>query len=257
MDERRFKVVVLGTTGVGKTCLTLRFAKGVFDQEQLPTIGAAYMTKKISLPKTNTENKDGKKSTQSQPNTTSTPDMDKFLVEIWDTAGQERYEAITPLYYRSSEAAIIAFDLTSQHSFNKAKEWLKRLRKERPDPAMPICLAGNKADLYENLVAKRKAAEQATKPDEAGADEDANNSTPLPSETDGFDLVDETEVLEFVKENKLKYYQTSAKTGKNITEMFHHLALNLPKKEDKAKKDRMNAGLPLGTSPNATDNNCC
>mmetsp|Transcript_35560 Transcript_35560/g.43988 ORF Transcript_35560/g.43988 Transcript_35560/m.43988 type:complete len:107 (+) Transcript_35560:202-522(+) len=100
MSERRFKLVVLGTQGVGKTCLTLRFVKGLFDDEQLPTIGAAYMTKKV------------------------TSKSKQYIFEIWDTAGQERYEAITPLYYRSAEAAVIVFDVTSKASFVKVNTML-------------------------------------------------------------------------------------------------------------------------------------
>lgn len=165
--ERKFKLVVLGTTGVGKTCLTLRFVKGHFDDEQLPTIGAAYMTKKL------------------------VSDNKQYMFEIWDTAGQERYEAITPLYYRSAEAAVIAFDLTSEASFTKAKEWLKRLRRERPDPNMPIALAGNKSD-----EEKRE--------------------------------VNQAEIDEFVRENKLNYFATSAKTGDKVEEMFKWIADNLP-----------------------------
>jgi small GTP-binding protein len=109
---------------VGKTCLTLRFVKGTFDEDQLPTIGAAYMTKKVAI-------------------------EDKlYIFEIWDTAGQERYEAMTPLYYRSAEAAVLVFDLGFNESFQKAKKWLKRLRKERPDPDMPIALVGNKVSPF-------------------------------------------------------------------------------------------------------------
>lgn len=171
MSERRFKLVVLGTTGVGKTCLTLRFVKGLFDDEQLPTIGAAYMTKKVV-----SNNK-------------------QYIFEIWDTAGQERYEAITPLYYRSAEAAVIVFDVTSSASFVKAKEWLKRLRRERPDPNMPIALAGNKTD-----VSPRQ--------------------------------VNEEDVAAFVQENNLKYFGTSAKTGDNVEEMFVWTADNLPAAEE-------------------------
>ena len=122
MEERRFKLVLLGTTGVGKTCLTLRFVKGLFDDEQLPTIGAAYMTKKVAC------------------------NAKHYIFELWDTAGQERYEAITPLYYRSAEAAVIVFDITDPSSLSKAKDWLKRLKRERDDPEMPIVLAGNKCD---------------------------------------------------------------------------------------------------------------
>lgn len=225
MNERRFKLVVLGTTGVGKTCLTLRFAKGVFDEEQLPTIGAAYLTKRLSLPI-----KD-----ESDSGTATEQATQDFMVEIWDTAGQERYEAITPLYYRSSEAAIIVFDLTSKHSFEKAKEWLERLKKERPDPGMPIVLAGNKVDVYENFLKKQKELEA------------AGNNFEL-----DVDMVDENEIAKFVSEKKLKYFKTSAKTGQNIDTLFKTLALNLPSKTEKTSQE----SLPLG-SGSFSDQNCC
>mmetsp|Transcript_8716 Transcript_8716/g.27870 ORF Transcript_8716/g.27870 Transcript_8716/m.27870 type:complete len:168 (+) Transcript_8716:376-879(+) len=139
----------------------------MFNDEQLPTIGAAYMTKKVATADT------------------------QYVFEIWDTAGQERYEAITPLYYRSAEAAVIVFDLTFKESFQKAKEWLKRLRQERPDVDMPIALVGNKSDC------------------------------------DGRD-VDAELVQTFADENGLQYFETSAKTGENVDDMFTWVAKNLP-----------------------------
>ena len=180
---------------MGKTCLTLRFVKGNFDteEEQLPTIGAAYMTKKVDL------------------------DDTQFMFEIWDTAGQERYEAITPLYYRSAEAAIIAFDLTDPGSFTKAREWLKRLRKERDDANMPIALAGNKADLGE----------------------DARQ-------------VDAEEVSRFAAEHGLKYFDTSARSGLNVEAMFAWVAHSLPPPVDAGPDPGL---LPL--TPAARDNSKC
>jgi len=170
--ERRFKLVVLGATGVGKTCLTLRFVRGVFEDDQLPTIGAAYLTKALRI--RNAENA-----------TTS------YVYEIWDTAGQERYESITPLYYRTAQAAIIAFDVNDKGSFAKAKDWLGRLRKELDNPAMPIALAANKFD----------------------------------AETTEIDM---DEVESFATESKMKLFKVSAKTGKNVDEMFQWLAVSLP-----------------------------
>jgi small GTP-binding protein len=180
---------------VGKTCLTLRFVKGMFDDDQLPTIGAAYMTKKVTM--------EGR----------------QFIFEIWDTAGQERYEAITPLYYRSAEAAVIVFDLTYKESFAKAKEWLKRLRKERPDPAMPIALVGNKSD------------------------------------REGRDADDEA-VRQFADENNLSYFETSAKTGANVDEMFTWVATNLPPPAETGEEG--NDAFPVtAESLNAEPKGCC
>mmetsp|Transcript_23313 Transcript_23313/g.41223 ORF Transcript_23313/g.41223 Transcript_23313/m.41223 type:complete len:197 (-) Transcript_23313:71-661(-) len=192
--ERRFKIVVLGRRGVGKTSLTLRFARDLFDEDQLPTVGAAYMTKKVEL------------------------DDQQYIFEFWDTAGQERYEAITPLYYRSAEAAVIVFDLTLAESFTKAKEWLKRLRKERPDPDMPIALAGNKSDCEKRAI-------------------------------------DEEELRAFVEENGLQYYETSAKTGDNVDSMFKAIARSLPPLAEDAEDT--NEPFPVTNTSAATEGGCC
>jgi len=170
--ERRFKLVVLGATGVGKTCLTLRFVRGVFEDDQLPTIGAAYLTKSLRI--------------RGQDNNSTS-----YVFEIWDTAGQERYESITPLYYRTAQAAVIAFDVNDKSSFSKAKDWLNRLRKELDNPAMPIALAANKFD----------------------------------AETTEVDM---EEAESFAVENNMKLFRVSAKTGKNVDEMFNWLAQSLP-----------------------------
>jgi len=170
--ERRFKLVVLGATGVGKTCLTLRFVRGVFEDDQLPTIGAAYLTKSLKI--------------RGSDNATTS-----YVYEIWDTAGQERYESITPLYYRTAQAAIIAFDVNDKGSFTKAKDWLGRLRKELDNPAMPIALAANKFD------------EETTE-------------------------VDLEEAAAFASENNMNLFKVSAKTGKNVDDMFQWLAQSLP-----------------------------
>mmetsp|Transcript_9327 Transcript_9327/g.18411 ORF Transcript_9327/g.18411 Transcript_9327/m.18411 type:complete len:200 (-) Transcript_9327:223-822(-) len=195
-NERRFKLVILGTMGVGKTCLTMRFVKGMFDDDQLPTIGAAYMTQKLEA--------EGK----------------QYIFEIWDTAGQERYEAITPLYYRSAEAAVIVFDLTYGESFAKAQEWLKRLKKERPDPDMPIALVGNKSD--------REGRE-----------------------------VNEEEVQAFAEENGLQYFETSAKTGQNVDNMFSWVATHLPPPAESA--DDGADAFPVSSEGLAGEksNSCC
>lgn len=174
LPERRFKLVVLGATGVGKTCLTLRFVRGVFEDDQLPTIGAAYLTKSLKTRAGNDQT------------------LTNYVYEIWDTAGQERYESITPLYYRSAQAAVIVFDVQDKQSFNKAKDWLMRLRKELDNPNMPIALAANKFD------------------------------------TEQTSLVDLEEAEAFAQEHHMKMFRVSAKTGMNVDELFAWLAATLP-----------------------------
>ncbi|CAM9822319.1 unnamed protein product [Heterosigma akashiwo] len=117
-----FKLVLLGDTAVGKSCLVVRFVRDEFFEYQEPTIGAAFLTQTVSLPEATV----------------------KF--EIWDTAGQERYRSLAPMYYRGAAAAIVVYDVTNKDSFNGAKSWVKELQR-RGDPNVVIALAGNKCDL--------------------------------------------------------------------------------------------------------------
>lgn len=122
-----YKLVLLGDTAVGKSCLVVRFVRDEFFEFQEPTIGAAFLTQTITLEDATV----------------------KF--EIWDTAGQERYRSLAPMYYRGAAAAIVVYDITNKESFNGAKSWVKELQR-RGDPNVIIALAGNKAD----MEAKRK-----------------------------------------------------------------------------------------------------
>ncbi|XP_014514383.1 ras-related protein RABF1 isoform X1 [Vigna radiata var. radiata] len=128
----RVKLVLLGDSGVGKSCIVLRFVRGQFDATSKVTVGASFLSQTIAL----------------QDSTTV-----KF--EIWDTAGQERYAALAPLYYRGAAVAVIVYDITSPESFSKAQYWVKELQKHG-SPDIVMALVGNKADLQE----KREVAVQ-------------------------------------------------------------------------------------------------
>jgi len=117
-----FKLVLLGDTAVGKSCLVVRFVRDEFFEFQEPTIGAAFLTQTVAL------------------------DDATIKFEIWDTAGQERYRSLAPMYYRGAAAAIVVYDITNPESFAGAKGWVKELQR-RGDPNVVIALAGNKADL--------------------------------------------------------------------------------------------------------------
>ncbi|THG16705.1 hypothetical protein TEA_012630 [Camellia sinensis var. sinensis] len=112
-------------SGVGKSCIVLRFVRGQFDPTSKVTVGASFLSQTIAL----------------QDSTTV-----KF--EIWDTAGQERYAALAPLYYRGAAVSVIVYDITSPESFTKAQYWVKELQKHG-SPDIVMALVGNKADLQE------------------------------------------------------------------------------------------------------------
>ena len=162
------KLVILGDTAVGKSCLVLRYVRDEFCEFQESTIGAAFLSHVVNL------------------------DYESVKLEIWDTAGQERYRSLAPMYYRGSAAAIIVYDVTNKESFSGAKSWVKELER-RSGPDMIIALAGNKSD----MESKRQ--------------------------------IEFEEVSAYAKENNLLHFETSAKTGANIKELFTEIATKIPK----------------------------
>ncbi|XP_064962750.1 ras-related protein RABF1-like isoform X1 [Musa acuminata AAA Group] len=136
----RVKLVLLGDSGVGKSCIVIRFVRGQFDPTSQVTVGASFLSQTLVL----------------QDSTTV-----KF--EIWDTAGQERYASLAPLYYRGAAVAVVVYDITSPDTFKKAQYWVKELQKHAT-PGIIMALVGNKADLHENrAVSSQDALEYADK----------------------------------------------------------------------------------------------
>ena len=130
-----FKLVLLGDSAVGKSCLVVRFVRDEFFEYQEPTIGAAFLTQTVTLSDATV----------------------KF--EIWDTAGQERYRSLAPMYYRGAAAAIVVYDITKKDSFKGAINWIKEIQK-RGDPNVVIALAGNKADMEGKRKVQYEEAQQ-------------------------------------------------------------------------------------------------
>ena len=96
------KVVIVGDSGVGKTSILFRFVQGSFNENVQPSFGAGFKTKDVAY-----------------------DDSGHGTVKLylWDTAGQERYNALTKLYFKGANAAIIVYDITDEESFAKAQRW--------------------------------------------------------------------------------------------------------------------------------------
>ena len=132
------KVVLLGDSGVGKTCIISRYISGSFDENSATTNGASYCSKNVSYDQL------GK----------------NLLLDIWDTAGQEKYKALTKFFYKDAAVCILVYDITREESFNNLKNfWYQQLR-ENSDKNIVIGVAGNKCDLYENEAVKESDARQ-------------------------------------------------------------------------------------------------
>ncbi|CAL1360670.1 unnamed protein product [Linum trigynum] len=117
-----FKLLLIGDSGVGKSCLLLRFADDSYIESYISTIGVDF--------KIRTVEQDGK----------------VIKLQIWDTAGQERFRTITSSYYRGAHGIIIVYDVTDEESFNNVKTWLTEIDKFATDSVNKL-LVGNKCDL--------------------------------------------------------------------------------------------------------------
>ncbi|XP_025410111.1 ras-related protein Rab-37-like isoform X2 [Sipha flava] len=135
-----FKVMVLGDSGVGKTCLLVRFRDDMFlGGNYISTVGVDFRNKIISV------------------------DDSKVKLQIWDTAGQERFRSVTHAYYRDAHALLLLYDVTNKISFDNIRAWLSEIR-DYANEQVVIMLIGNKADCNpSDRMVKREDGERLAK----------------------------------------------------------------------------------------------
>ncbi|XP_024084932.1 ras-related protein Rab-2-like [Cimex lectularius] len=117
-----FKYIIIGDTGVGKSCLLLQFTDKRFQPVHDLTIGVEFGARMVLIK--------GK----------------QIKLQIWDTAGQEAFRSITRSYYRGAAGALLVYDITRRETFNHLTTWLEDAR-EHCSINMVIILIGNKSDL--------------------------------------------------------------------------------------------------------------
>ena len=160
------KIVLLGDVSVGKTSIASRYCKNSFNEHHINTIGGAYQQQKVVL---------------------SNGAMIKL--HIWDTSGQERFRAMTNLYYRDAQVAILTYDITNESTFASIDFWIQELKYKVENENMILCLVGNKCDVNQE---DRKITNFKGK--------------------------------NYAQENNMIFFETSAKTGEGVKDLFVTIA---------------------------------
>uniref|UniRef100_A0A452Z9X7 Ras-related protein ARA-3 n=1 Tax=Aegilops tauschii subsp. strangulata TaxID=200361 RepID=A0A452Z9X7_AEGTS len=132
------KLLLIGDSGVGKSCLLLRFSDGSFTTSFITTIGIDFKIRTIEL------------------------DQKRIKLQIWDTAGQERFRTITTAYYRGAMGILLVYDVTDESSFNNIRNWIRNIEQHASDNVNKI-LIGNKADMDESKRGQALADEYGIK----------------------------------------------------------------------------------------------
>jgi len=121
------KLLLIGDSGVGKSCLLLRFSDDSFTPSFITTIGIDFKIRTIEL--------DGK----------------KIKLQIWDTAGQERFRTITTAYYRGAMGILLVYDVTDEKTFANIRNWIRNIEQHAADTVNKM-LIGNKCDMEDEKV---------------------------------------------------------------------------------------------------------
>jgi len=130
-----FKLLLIGDSGVGKTCVLFRFSEDAFNATFISTIGIDFKIRTIEL--------DGK----------------KIKLQIWDTAGQERFRTITTAYYRGAMGIMLVYDITNEKSFDNIKNWIRNIE-EHASADVEKMILGNKCDMNDRRQVSKERGEE-------------------------------------------------------------------------------------------------
>ena len=129
-----FKIIVIGDSGVGKSCLTNKATRNIFEDNYHATVGFEFFTFNLKI-------------------------NDKIVkLQIWDTCGQEIYRSLISNFYRNTSLAILVYSVSSEISFQNVDMWLKELRTNAA-PDVKVILIGNKIDLVDERVVSKEQGE--------------------------------------------------------------------------------------------------
>ncbi|KAL0595323.1 Ras-related protein Rab-37 [Plecturocebus cupreus] len=187
------KVMLLGDSGVGKTCFLIQFKDGAFlSGTFIATVGIDFRNKVVTV------------------------DGMRVKLQIWDTAGQERFRSVTHAYYRDAQALLLLYDITNKSSFDNIRAWLTEIH-EYAQRDVVIMLLGNKADMSSERVIRSEDGETLARVSDCLWDRVKGGGSPrlaLRTHSPG-------------QEYGVPFLETSAKTGMNVELAFLAIAKEL------------------------------
>ena len=134
-----FKILTIGESGIGKTCVLRRFVENKFLKNHLATIGIDFKTKTLNI------------------------NNQEIKLKIWDTAGQERFRNITTQYYKGADGIVLVYDVTDEASYEKIRDWMEQILSNTQQEEIGLVLLGNKCDMEPRNVTEemgKKMAEE-------------------------------------------------------------------------------------------------
>ncbi|XP_076045321.1 putative Ras-related protein Rab-33 isoform X2 [Oratosquilla oratoria] len=135
--RRTFKIIVIGDSNVGKTCLTFRFCSGRFPERTEATIGVDFRERRVVI------------------------DNEEIMLQLWDTAGQERFRrSMVQHYYRNVHAVVFVYDVTRLSSFESLPQWLDECNRHNLTYNLPRIMVGNKCDCKNKLEVPTNRAQR-------------------------------------------------------------------------------------------------
>jgi small GTP-binding protein len=127
-----FKILTIGESGVGKTCILRRFVENKFLKNHLATIGIDFKTKTLTI------------------------NDQEIKLKIWDTAGQERFRNITTQYYKGADGIVLVYDVTDDASYEKIRDWMDQILSNTQRDEIGLVLLGNKCDMEPRIITEEQ-----------------------------------------------------------------------------------------------------
>ena len=136
-SSKAFKILTIGESGVGKTCILRRFVENKFLKNHLATIGIDFKTKTLNI------------------------NNQEIKLKIWDTAGQERFRNITTQYYKGADGIVLIYDVTDDASYEKIRDWMEQILSNTKREDIGLVLLGNKCDMEPRAVTEEQGNKMA------------------------------------------------------------------------------------------------